>query len=84
MKHDVIDMRTTLDLDPDILNIARALAAREGSSMGKVISRLAREGLQSRQTKAKATRNGLPQFPVRPGAGPVTLELVNRFRDAPS
>jgi hypothetical protein len=26
-------------------------------------------------------RAGIPQFPLQPDAGPVTLELVNRLRD---
>ncbi len=29
-------------------------------------------------------RNGVPIFPVQPGAGIVTMELVNRLRDEES
>jgi hypothetical protein len=39
-------MRTTLDLDDDVMSAARALARAEGSSMGTVISRLVRRGLR--------------------------------------
>src|SRR5581483_2623015 len=28
-----------------------------------------------------ATRHGIPLLPVQPGAGPVTLEIVNELRD---
>jgi hypothetical protein len=47
--------------------------------MGKVISELARKGL--RPTEAPKVRNGVLVFPVKPGAEPVTMELVNRLRD---
>lgn len=75
------DMRTTLDIDADILSLARSMVARQGGSMGKVISDLARQALEQPKGKSKATRNGLPLFPVRPGAGRATLELVNQLRD---
>ena len=40
-------MRTTLDLDGDILQAAKELAAAHGTTAGKVLSELARKGLQS-------------------------------------
>lgn len=72
-------MRTTLDLEDDVLAAARQLAAQRRSTMGKVISELARKGL--RPTEAPKVRNGVLVFPVKPGAEPVTMELVNRLRD---
>ena len=42
-------MRTTLDIDEDILFATRDIAKRQGLSMGKVLSDLARQAL-SRQT----------------------------------
>ena len=41
-----------------------------------------RQFLQPRKSKTDSTRDGLPLFPRRPGAGPVTLDLVNQLRDA--
>ncbi len=38
-------MRTTLDIDEDILNAAKELAARQKVSAGKVLSDLARKAL---------------------------------------
>jgi len=38
-------MRTTLDIDDDILAAARDLAKAEGRTMGEIISDLARRGL---------------------------------------
>ncbi|MCA0175187.1 MAG: CopG family transcriptional regulator [Proteobacteria bacterium] len=74
-------MRTTLTLDDDILHAARSLAARQGASLGEMVSQLARRGLQ-RETNPAATRNGVPLL-VRqdPSTTPITLELVNALRD---
>ncbi len=72
-------MRTTLDVDEDVLLAARALAKQRGVTVGKALSDLARQAL-TRQA-AVGTRHGLPVFPVQPNAGVVTLELVNRLRD---
>lgn len=67
-------VRTTLALDEDVLEAARALAERRGVSIGRVVSELARRGLEG--GKSGERRNGILLFPVRPGAGPVTPELV--------
>lgn len=72
-------MRTTLDIDEDVLLAAKEQAVRAHVSIGKVLSDLARQAL----TRAPETtqRNGLPLFPVQPTAGVVTLELVNQLRE---
>ena len=72
-------MRTTLDIDDDVLFAAKELAKRKGASMGKVLSELARQAL-SRQAETQS-RNGVPLFPRQAEAGVVTLELVNQLRD---
>ena len=72
-------MRTTLDVEEDVLLAAKEIARQRGVAVGKVLSDLARQAL-TRQV-AGATRHGLPLFSVQPGAGVVTLELVNRLRD---
>lgn len=73
-------MRTTLSIDDDILAIARALAEREGRSLGEVISDLARKGLNP-PAPAPSRRNGIRLMPVTQGATMATLDLVNRLRD---
>lgn len=73
-------MRTTLDIDPDVLLAAKDLAARRRTTAGRVLSELARQALAPR--RAKGERNGVPLFPVKKGGAVVTLELVNRLRDA--
>lgn len=73
-------MRTTLKLDEDVLAAARALAQQQDKTLGEVVSELARRGLQPAAT-APIVRNGIRLLPVREGARPATLKLVNRLRD---
>ncbi len=73
----MVAMRTTLDIDEDILLAAKELASRQGVSMRKALSDLARQTL-TRQAEI-STRNGLPLFPRQPGTGIVTLELVKQL-----
>lgn len=73
-------MRTTLTIDDDVLAAAKELAAKEGKTIGEVLSALAREALQP-EKRAGRTRNGIPLLAVSPDAKPVTLEFVNQLRD---
>ena len=72
-------MRTTLDIDEDVLAAARELANRTGTSMGKVLSELARRSLT--QGSDVKTRNGVPLFPRQADGTVVTMEMVNQLRD---
>lgn len=72
-------MRTTLDLDPEILSAARQIAADRSISIGKAISDLARRGLETRVKNT--TRQGFPVFQVPRGARPLTLEDVRSDED---
>jgi len=74
-------MRTTLTIDDDVLAAAKDLAEREHKTVGAVISALARQSLR-RTPPAGASRNGIPLLPVREDASVVTMEMVNRLRDA--
>jgi hypothetical protein len=78
--HDDETMRTTLDLDEDVLQAAKELAAMRKTTAGKVLSDLARKALAPRDLKLKV-RNGVPLLPSRPGAGIMTMKLVNELRD---
>lgn len=73
-------MRTTLNIDDDILAAARRLATAEHKGLGEVISALARHALQPAATPPR-TRNGIPLLPVRFGTPSVTAELVKHFLD---
>ena len=72
-------MRTTLSIDDDVLDEARALADHQNRSLGEVVSRLMRKAL-TRPEEAQQYRNGIPVLPRR-GGPRVTLELVNKLRD---
>jgi hypothetical protein len=72
-------MRTTLDLDADVLMAARAVAEQENISLGKAISNLIRRGLLTSKG-AMQQRNGIPLLPRRKDIV-VTMELVNQLRD---
>lgn len=67
-------MRTTLEIDDDVLDAARSLARAEGASLGAVVSRLARKGLAP--VARLRRRGGFPVFDVPPDAEPITPEMV--------
>lgn len=71
-------MRTTLDIDDDVVVAARELAAGERRSLGAVISELARRGLTPARVEAAG---GLPVVRVPPGTPPITPETVRRALD---
>jgi len=71
-------VRTTLQIDDDVLESARVLAASDGRSVGAVISDLARRAL--RPTRPR-TSGKFPVFDVPPGAPAITDEDVARARD---
>ena len=72
-------VRTTLNVDDDILQVARQLAQQRGTTAGQVLSELARQALQPR--KQPRVRNGVVVFEPRPGARKPHLALVNQLRD---
>lgn len=64
-------MRTTLDVENDVLDAAKALASARGVSVGAALSELARRGVAARTPLA--SRNGFPVFQIpanTPGFGP--------------
>jgi hypothetical protein len=73
-------MRTTLDLDEDVLQAAKELADTYGVSAGKMLSNLARKALTPTGPAPKV-RNGVPLLPRRPGQEIMTMKLVNELRD---
>ena len=76
-------MRTTLDIDDDVLLAAKELAARNGTTAGRVLSDLARRGIRSPREDAGKSRmktkvvNGFEILPA--GDRVVTPELVERL-----
>ena len=75
-------MRTTLDVDDDVLQAAKEIASSRGTTAGRVLSELARKGLAP--AGAAKVRNGVPLMPRRRKGSPrPTLQTVNRLRDEP-
>ncbi len=72
-------MRTTVTIDDDVLAVARALAERNGSSLGSALSELARRGF--RNTAATRENGDGTTFPVAADASPITTEDVQRSLD---
>ncbi|MBA4216225.1 MAG: hypothetical protein IIA03_03080 [Proteobacteria bacterium] len=77
-------MRTTLDIDDDLLQASKELAQHEGTTAGVIVSRLLRQaltaGAAASGTAPAASLPGFRPFTAKPGAV-VTDELVNRLRD---
>ena len=76
-------MRTTLTIDNDVLDAAKVLARHRNSSLGKVISDLARRALaeQRPQISPADARCSLPVLTRHAHGAPVDLTLVNQLRD---
>ena len=76
-------MRTTLDIDDDVLRAAKELARREKKTAGEVISDLVRRALGAPppDTAAKEPQalHGFRPFPRRGGI--VTNDLIDRLRE---
>ena len=77
-------MRTTLDIDDDVLVATKELAKRERKTAGKLLSDLMREALRNRATVAVAhvpNREFYGFRPIPAGGAVVTNELVDKLRD---
>ena len=59
-------MRTTLEIDDDVLHSAKALATARGGLIGKALSELARRSLSARTPLA--ARHGFPVFQIPQGS----------------
>lgn len=57
-------MRTTVNLDPDVLEVARSLAAVQGISLGAAISILARRGLADDRVDTNVPSGPDVRFPT--------------------
>lgn len=75
-------MRTTLDIEIDVLQAAKEIAARDGRTAGQVLSELARRGLKrlEPESRSMATRGGVPLLPSRGDL--ITLDHVQTLMDS--
>lgn len=72
-------MRTTLEIDDDVLAAAREIAQHRKTTAGRVISELARQALSAPAQGKITERNGFLVLPNRGGV--VTSEMVTRLAD---
>lgn len=76
-------MRTTLDIDDDLLMAAKEIAKRERRSAGSVVSDFVRLGMSAANHDEPAgdgaAEYGFHPFPSRGGV--VTNQLIDRLRE---
>jgi len=73
-------MRTTVNLDDDVLEAAKELARLKGQGLGRTLSELARRGLQPENNVRIEERDGIPTL-VRDNPVTITPELVRKILD---
>lgn len=75
-------MRTTLDIEDDVLFAAKDLARREKKTAGQIISELARKGLAGASASATSEPRATYGFRPFPKEGRVVSnELINKLRE---
>jgi hypothetical protein len=72
-------MRTTLEIDDDLIAPAKEVARQQGKTLGQLVSDFTRKSLAA--TDQPIFRNGARIFRHRPGAPKVDMEFVNMLRD---
>jgi hypothetical protein len=74
-------MRTTLDIDEDVLLAAKELARREGKTAGAVLSELGRRALSGAGTPPDKGRQVAGFRPFASRGGVVTNARIDELRD---
>jgi hypothetical protein len=74
-------VRTTLEIDDDVMDAAKRLARLKNQGVGRALSDLARRGLLAEAVPTMEVRDGIPMWTHRPGAVPVTSELIRNLAD---
>ena len=74
-------MRTTVTLDEDVYEAAVHLSRVSGERLGKVISKLARRALESKDSPARRGRRRFPTFEVSPGTPIIPASRIERVID---
>lgn len=76
-------MRTTLDIDDDVLAAVKELSRLQRLSAGQVVSQLLRQALAGRTALAQAQEAGVGGFrPFAARGVVVSNDKVNELRDA--
>jgi hypothetical protein len=72
-------MRTTVNVDDDVLFAVQERARREKRTAGEVLSELARAGLRGQEHEPEKERFGFAPLPPRGSA--VSNALIDRLRE---
>lgn len=70
-------MRTTLNLDDDVLDLAKIYAESRSLALGRAVSDLVRRGLTAERPFRMV--NGFPVFELPPDSPEVTTEMVKQL-----
>jgi hypothetical protein len=85
-------MRTTLDIDEDVLTVAKSIAKSQGRTLGAIVSQFARQSLQAEaaaqavgfssedELDIKLLDFGITVFPAKEGVT-ITNAMVNKIRE---
>ena len=76
--------RITLDIDNEVLEAAQYVADRTGESLGRIISRLARNAISVPPEEGTFDPIlGIVILPRRPDSPSITIEFVNELLNDP-
>ena len=73
-------MRTTLDIDDDVMQVAKEIARLKNQGIGQALSDLARRGLTP-EVSSVELRDSIPVWTHAPGAITITNEMVRNLLD---
>jgi hypothetical protein len=72
-------MRTTVDIEDEVLSALKEVARQQGVTLGQVISSLARRSLN--ECAPVKVRNGVRLFDTKPSSTRSDMSIVNALRD---
>ena len=72
-------MRTTIDIEDDVLTAAKERARLQGVTLGIVVTQLIRRGLEPANSTPVEMRDGIPTLIHSKRPAPVTAELVRQL-----
>ena len=72
-------VRTTIGLDDDVYAAAQHLSHVSGERLGKVISKLARQGLERKRPRGRQQAQRFPTFDVPAGAAIISASHSDRI-----
>ena len=74
-------MRTTINIDDDVLNAVKELARRQARPVGELVSMLLRDALCGNDVEIRETPARYGFRPFAKSTGFVTNAIINRLRE---